>query len=203
MSWPAPWTLTLVAGPTIEPLSLEDAKAQLRVTDDHENALIADLITAERQYAETYLSRALNLQTWDLGLDGFPSDSSIVIPRPPLVSVTSVSYRDTGGTVQTWDAANYTVDKPAGEKAMPGRVSRQYDVPWPITLGEPNSVTVRFVAGYGATAQSVPAIIRVAIKQWVADAWAGRTNTGLAPGLAPADHASETRLYSYRILWDL
>jgi len=131
-------------------------------------------ITAARQYCETFTHRALVSQTWDLAQDVFPNGfESLWIPKPPLVSVTSVSYVDQPGVTQTWSASLYTVDAPAGPWARQGRIVPTYLQIYPVTRAIENAVTVRFVAGYGAAA-SVPAPIKVAMKLLIGHWWVNR-----------------------------
>jgi uncharacterized phiE125 gp8 family phage protein len=59
----------LVTPPTIEPVSLAEAKAHLRVTEADDDALIAGYILAARHAAESYIRGALITQTWDYSLD--------------------------------------------------------------------------------------------------------------------------------------
>lgn len=67
-------SLILTTAPTVEPLTLAEAKTQLRLessfTDD--DALVTAMCEAVRQYAETICRRSLVAQTWTLLLDQFP-----------------------------------------------------------------------------------------------------------------------------------
>lgn len=145
--------LTLNAAPATDPLTLAEAKAHLRVTATDEDALITSLITAATDSAEIFTGRALVTQTWDLTLDSFPC--VIEVPKPPLVSVTSITYIDTDGATQTLATTEYTVDT----KSEPGRIVPAYGKYWPSTREVPNAVTIRFVAGYG-NAAAVPKSIK-------------------------------------------
>jgi uncharacterized phiE125 gp8 family phage protein len=147
---------------------------------------ISGWITAARQLCETITHRAFITQTWDLMLDGFPmwstveTDGRLVdagaiwLPKPPLQSVTSVSYVDTSGATQVWSAANYTVDAPSGPTARMGRVTPGWSIYYPVAREVPNAVTVRFVAGYGATGTSVPFPIKAAMKLLIGNWWQNR-----------------------------
>lgn len=122
-------------------------------------------ITAARQTVEVFTHRAFCTQTWDLKFDDFPPgyETAIWLPKPPLVSVASVTYIDTDGDSQTWSSALYAVDAPAGPWARMGRITPVYGESYPTARAIENAVTVRFVAGYGAAA-SVPAPIKSAMK---------------------------------------
>lgn len=165
-------SLTLTTAPTIEPVSLDDARVHLRLDpDDHaQDAYLETLITAARESVEAHTSRALINQTWTLKLDGFPGSDGLVLPRAPLSSVTSLSYVDDDGATQVWASSNYVVSAPSGPRPPAGRLWLAYDISWPTGVrSQRDSVIVVFVAGYGATAASVPAVFRQSILLLVAE----------------------------------
>lgn len=166
--------LSLYTAPTVEPITLAEAKAHLRVDIADENDLVTSLIVAARQYCESHTHRAFITQTWDLALDDFPCDfASLELPKAPLVSVSSVTYVDTNGTPQTWSSANYSVYAPSGPLAGPGKIIPAYQVSYPLVRDSENAVTIRFVAGYGA-ATSVPDQIKAAMKLLIGHWFANR-----------------------------
>jgi uncharacterized phiE125 gp8 family phage protein len=157
--------LSLVTAPTVEPISLIEAKASLKIDTDDDNEPLDALIRAARFRCETITGRQLMTATWELRLDAFPCSYVIEIPKPPLLSITSISYVDTAGATQVWNSSNYLVDAPAGPFAGFGRVQPAYGISWPSTRSDTlNAVLIRFTAGYGAAAEAVPADIRYAIR---------------------------------------
>jgi len=54
----------LLAGPAVEPVTLEETKAHLRVEFADDDALIAGLIKAARDCAESATNRKLITQPW-------------------------------------------------------------------------------------------------------------------------------------------
>lgn len=162
--------LTLVTAPASEPLTTAEAKSHLRVDTTDDDTLIDAFVKAARQYVEEDMGRALITQTWDYTLDKFPSDgSAIQLPRPPLVSVTSITYVDSNGATQTVTSTDYIVN--AGKRN--GEITLAYGKSWPATREQANAVTIRFVAGYGA-ASAVPESIRTAIRLTVGDLYSNR-----------------------------
>jgi uncharacterized phiE125 gp8 family phage protein len=156
-------SLSLVTAPAVEPLTLDETKAHLRVESDDENGAIYAWIVAARQHVESYTHRALLPQTWDLKLDAFPCWSdSIRLPKAPVTSVTSVTYLDTSGVSQTWSSSLYLTDLPTGPHAARARITPAYAQYYPSTYDVPNAVTVRFVAGY-TNADAVPMAIKAAM----------------------------------------
>lgn len=149
--------LTLIATPGVEPVTLAEAKLHLRVDAADDDTLIAALIVAARNQAESRTGRALVTQQWRLDLDRFPVDT-IDLPLPPLQSVESITHLDHDGVRQTLAASEYTVIS----NETPGVVLPAYGKSWPSCRVAPGSVQISFTAGYGATA-AVPQ----AIRQWM------------------------------------
>ena len=115
------------------------------------------LIKTARQQAEQELHRYLITQTLEYWDDDFDRPK---IHLPPLTSVTHIKYVDILGVEQTLAADQYLVNSKA--RNAPTTIEEAYGIVWPSVRDQANSVTVRFVAGYGAAAD-VPACI----KQWM------------------------------------
>jgi uncharacterized phiE125 gp8 family phage protein len=158
--------IKLITPPAEEPISLQEARAHLRLDDEEE--YVAGLITASRRHCEGFQGRAYITQTWDLYLHAFPSEL-IKVPKPPLQSVAFIKYRDSAGVVRTLESSEYLVDS----FSEPGLIGRSYGRSWPATYPEINSVQIRFVAGYGSAA-NVPQEIKQAILLKVADLYEHR-----------------------------
>ena len=155
----------LITAPTVEPISLSEARLHLKIDDDNtsDDTLIQMLIKAAREQAEHETRRRLITQTWDMVLDAFPADGESIQLHSSLSgaqSITSVTYLDTSGVVQTFSSASYTLDA----QTLPGYVFPDEDVAWPSDVADSaNAVKVRVVVGYGDAGSDVPAPIR----QWI------------------------------------
>jgi uncharacterized phiE125 gp8 family phage protein len=155
-------------------------------------------ISAARSEAETRISRQLITATWELYLDSFNRetcqvvgydlerrlinnlftlDGIIQMPLPPLQSITSIKYLDTTGVEQTLSASAYRVDA----VSTPGRVTPAYGYSWPSTYPVTNAVVIRFVAGYGDTAASIPIKIIQWIKAMIGSMWENRETVMVSP----------------------
>lgn len=162
--------------PQSEPVSVLQAKNYLRVDDDltTDDALIALLIGAARRYAESYTGRSFITQGWRLTLDAFPGPGCMGVPwgstytlpaqaiqleRGTVQAVSSITYMDMNAVWQTLAPSLYVVD-PSG---CPGRITPVFGQIWPPVLPQIGSVKVDYTAGYGDSANSVPAGIR----QWI------------------------------------
>ncbi len=146
------WALQHIDHPSEEPVTLQEAKAHLRVDDPEQDQWITEAIAAAREFCETFQGRAYVTQRLALSLERWPCGRSIYLPRPPLQSVEAVTYTLADGTVQTFDSALYVVDT----AAEPGAIHLRPSVSWPAEhLGAGLPVRVEFTAGYG-TASAVP-----------------------------------------------
>jgi uncharacterized phiE125 gp8 family phage protein len=162
-------SLTLITGPTQEPVSLAEAKAQCRVTASDEDGLIAGYLLAARHHCEGHTRRVFSTQTWAMTIDrGWPTvfdycsvrqRTRIVLPKPPAVSVSSISYVDTTGTLQVLASNQYQFSK--GD--IVGFVDQAFGVTWPAVQRQADAITVQFVAGYGGNPSNLPEEIRQAI----------------------------------------
>lgn len=157
---PTTWSVT--TAPASEPVTTAEAKAFANVEISSDDTLIDGYIKAAREYVERVgLARSLMTQTITLKLDMFPEtdETPILLPQPPVQSVTSISYVDTSGTTQAWSSSRYSVDT----TSEPCRIVPAWGFSWPGTRYITNAVTVVYVAGY-ANAGAVPETIKTAIK---------------------------------------
>jgi uncharacterized phiE125 gp8 family phage protein len=192
MLQPPTQSLRLVTAPTVEPVTLSEAKQHLRVTDDADNAYITNLIVAARQAVESgeswSLERSLINSTWRLTLDGFAARVSVIeLPRPPVASITSITYDDAANVEQTLASNRYRLLS----DAEPARVMPIYNDEWPEAINYPGSVRITYVAGYGATAASVPQAIKQAVLLLVGDMYENRESilVGVNSGVLPTVRA--------------
>lgn len=152
--------LTLVTAPAVEPVSLAEAKLHLRVDISDDDNLITAVIQAAREAVEGISRRALIAQTWNLILDEFPDTDEIVIPLPPLQSVSSLIYKDQDGNESTFSSDDYIVNT----DSEPGKVVLGYGKSWPSTTLYPTAaIIVQFKAGFGDASTDVPEKYRQAM----------------------------------------
>ena len=169
--------LALTTPPAVEPVSLAEAKAHLKIDTTDEDALIAALIAAARARAEWHTGRALITQAWTLFLDCWPADA-IEIPLPPLQGVTAVTAYARDDSAHVLDASLYTLDT----ASAPARLALKPGVPPPTNLRRLNAIAVAFTAGYGPSAGDVPQLLKEAILELVAFLY---ENRGEAPAELP------------------
>ena len=168
----------LVTAPSVEPLTLTEAKLYLRVDQSTEDNLISGMVVAARQWVETYTRRALVTQTWDFRYESFmDTRQPLILPKAPLQSVTSITYLDEDGVSQTLASSNYSVRTLSGATAGRGYIELNDDVSLPSLYTDALApVTVRAVCGYGAAA-AVPDGVKMAIYLMLGDLYEQRQET--------------------------
>ena len=143
-----------VTDATSEPVSVPQAKTQIKIAHSftgHDDEL-SRMITAARQATERLTRRAWLNQTWKLTLQRFPDCRFIVLPRPPLVSVTSVAYVDSSNVSQTLVA---NTDYVVRTNSRPGKIVLAKSKSWPDTEPEEmEAVTITYIAGHGTVVPS-------------------------------------------------
>lgn len=147
----------LITAPATEPITLDEAKAHLRVTSNTEDYLIGALISAARDLCERETGRALLPQTWELSLSGFCDEMKL--GHAPVASITSIKYTDADGAEQTLATTEYVFDDASDIQSS---IVLAPNKTWPQVYSGINNVRIRYVAGY-ANAAAVPN----ALRQWM------------------------------------
>lgn len=166
-------TDTLISGPTIEPIDLEEMKKQLKFTPTTEDTLIDTYISMARQHFEEQTGRQLMAATWERRMEAYPYANTaspypvdlIELPHPPLLSVVSVAYAVEGSPDETVlvEGTDYVVEAPSGPYASRGIIRPVSGGSWPsVSLGI-GSVRIRYRAGYGTQPGHVPELIKGAL----------------------------------------
>jgi uncharacterized phiE125 gp8 family phage protein len=153
----------LLTGPAVEPLSLAEAKAHLRIERDDENDDIAALIAGARVHVEAQTRRALITQTWRLVRDVWPVDGRIAVLPSPLRELVAARVLHLDGGTQSVDISLFTADK-AGAPAIlafnPGTL--------PYSDRPTAGIELDVEVGYGDAPADVPQPLRQAIRLLVA-----------------------------------
>lgn len=134
-----------LTNPTTEPLTLEEAKAHLRVEVDADDDLITALISAARSAAESYCNRSFASAQFAIMADKFPADGAGLEILPDVTSLDSWTYLAADGTEDTIASSDVTVDNVRQEIRMTDAT-----VAWPIS-GSRLTVTVTAGPDAGAS----------------------------------------------------
>lgn len=147
----------LVDGPAVEPVTLPEMRAWLRLDHADENGLITALIRSARLTVEAALRRILVETRFRLLLDRWPGGGLVRLPVSPLIAVERVSVLDRAGAAQDLSPEAYelaSLDPPhlavAAGAPAPGRRRR--------------GIEVIVTAGYGPAAEDVPEPLRQAVR---------------------------------------
>lgn len=140
-------------------VDLATAKVELRVQSGNaEDAQLTRWINGATERAEHETGRAVMDQEWELILDAFPA-AEIELAKSPLRSITSVTYLDAAGVLQTLSGSAYSLDA----DKQPGWLFPAEGTSWPATQDVANAVRVRFRCGYATTpaelAEKAPGIV--------------------------------------------
>ena len=187
-------TTKVLTAPAYEPISLAEARAWLRLEpDETDNTTILQiLIKAMREQAELLTGRAFISRTLRADLPGWPCDGrygyKIDLDAPPLISVESVKYIATDGTLTTLAASQYDVYT----GVEPGYILPAYNVVWPSVRYVPNAVQVSYTAGYPAGSPSdeqgaqsnVPAAVRLWMQTRLATLYENREQIVIGSAVA-------------------
>lgn len=193
----------LIIGPSLDPVSLAEAKAHLRVDIADDDGLIAGYILAARVHVEQHLNRVLIAQTWDYTLDyGWPSKTwkceRVTLPLSPVMSVTSITYVASDGSSQTLDPSQYkVVNLDTGETA----IVPAYGASWPSARREMGAVVVRFVAGYGTQPGGIPEPIRQAMLLLIGHWYENREAVNVGNIVSELPLACSALLFPYRVFY--
>lgn len=193
-SWPAGVKRTTT--PTWQVVTTESQKDHSHIDTDADATLLQSYIDAATEFAEKEQDRCIRQATWTAVYDCWPSCGVFYLPKPPLVSVTSITYYDTAGASQTLATSYYVADV----VSEPGRI-QLVEAP-PSIDDRPGAITVTYVAGY-ANAAAVPAITRHAIRQlsslWYRDREPVVVGAGVAViPFSVQDLLNQNKFLSYR-----
>jgi len=154
----------IVTAVATEFLTMEEVKLHCRLSaDTTEDELLSRLIIAAREYCENYTGRALSTQTIELLLNEFPAKDRIQLPKPPLIGVTSVKYKDNDGIETTLSSSEYIVDA----DSQIGEIVLAYGKSWPSFTPYPsNPIRIRYEAGYTALPESIKQAMLLLVGHW-------------------------------------
>lgn len=152
----------LITPPSVEPITIEEAKIFLRIDTNEEDSLISSLISAARMHAEKYTCRSFLTQRWELTKKVLAD--KIYLPYPPVQGVESISVD--GRFVDVYE---YTL---LAEDTL-------YFLS-PIRSVTPGGIVIRYTAGYGNVPEDVPRDIRQAILITVAGLYENRESGGIS-----------------------
>lgn len=201
--------IKVIEQPTTEQLTVDEVALHLRL-DAYgspptypEQTWIEAAIAAARETIEGLSGLALAPQTLELGMNAWPIDcfnqAGISLRTGPLLGVTSIIYND-GTADTTLDEAMYSVDG----YSVPGVVYPAYNQSWPTAVMTPNSIKIRFRAGYNTSGESpqdapLPKALRAAMLLLIGHLYANREATSTAANIEQIPLGINALIERYRI----
>lgn len=203
----------VVQPPMIEPISIDQAIAHLRLNPDDVDLLdLQAKITEARAATEDYIGRALAPQVLELATDSFPASqydgflaesafNELELPMPPVIAIESVNYLDETGIDTLLELNGYVLDY----HSQPAVVYLPYGATWPAIARGRNAVRIRYMAGYDTPGGSpdnhpLPPAILAAMKLMLGHLWENRELSSDATITEiPLGFVSLLRLYQTRI----
>lgn len=141
-------TLFRTVAPAAEPVTLAEAKAQLRLSHGGEDAFIESLIRAARETVEAETGLAMLDQDWRLVLDQWPS-GELKLRRHPVRQFLSITVYGVDGEGSLLDPDAYRTDT----MSRPARVRLVAPPPQVRCM---NGFEIDFRAGFGESGADVP-----------------------------------------------
>lgn len=170
-------TIVELNPPAVEPVTLAEVKAQLRLETGDEDVLLASLIRTARQHLERQAGLALISRVFRLYRDEWPEGAVMSIPLGPVSAIEAVTVYDGEGTPATVALAGHVLDGASSPARLvlatrpdPGRAI--------------NGIEIDFTAGFGPTGADVPDTLKRAMLLHVAHMFEFRA--AIAPGDQPA-----------------
>jgi uncharacterized phiE125 gp8 family phage protein len=138
-----------------------------------EDTYLSSLITAARQYCESYQNRAYITQVWEMAMDEFPCNGVIELPKGKLQSVDSIKYKDYAGVETT---LTLNTDYIYSTRSIKGKIVPVYGKVFPTFTPYPlDPIVITFTCGYGANGSYLPKKTIQAMKLLISHWFSNRT----------------------------
>lgn len=169
-----------LTAPAVEPVSLEDLKAHLRISNSADDGWLTAAIKAARMAAEDYCGCIFIRRTFRQFQDqpGCPQDewwdgvreapisvlasAMVELMKRPLVSVEAVRAWDDADTSILVSPSVYYVD--TTDQLQPGRLIVRRGQAWPVVMRVANGFQVDFTAGFSADVAGLPGELTLSVK---------------------------------------
>lgn len=154
-------TLFRTVAPEAEPVTLVEARRNLRIDHDSEDELLEGLIRAAREEVEAACGLALIDQSWRLALDRLPRSGPVPLRRHPVREILSVTVYGEDGEGSLVDPGGYRLDA----NARPARLYFSAALAPGVAA---NGIEIDFSAGFGEAGTDVPDLLKRAMLVLVA-----------------------------------
>jgi uncharacterized phiE125 gp8 family phage protein len=169
------YMIRTIAGEAPTPLavSVDEAKAYMKVTASAEDGTIAGLLRQAQEMVEDFTGEVLSQRELEMITCGFPLLPELIsLPRHPVTEILSIAYDDpsTGAEVSLVEADWRWTD------SAPDQLQPAWRQTWPVAAEAMGSVRIRMMAGYEAGL--CPARLSGAVKTTTLQLYDGRNSGG-------------------------
>lgn len=139
-----------------EPISLDEAKRELRVDGNSDDTSIADNIVAAREWVEDYTGLVLTRREVTESIRGFDDPIRLRAWPVDLGEAVEIAYRDSSGIDQA------VVGASARSIARPAVIYPAAGSRWPANAAVSGQIDVTFTAGFADSAD-IPKVLKRAM----------------------------------------
>jgi uncharacterized phiE125 gp8 family phage protein len=169
--------VSLVTGPTVEPVTLNEALNQCHCDAGIEDAWFTARIKSGRILAQNYQRQSYITQTWKCTFDRIPT-GQILLPMGPVIALSSIIVYDENNAATSMTLSDFHIDT----ASLPARLIINDNADWPVvTLRDVAALVITYTAGYGATSATVPDHVKDAILLYVAYSYNNRAGEDKIP----------------------
>lgn len=138
--------------PAQQPISLDEAKAFLRIIDTDSDVLIDSIITSVVEHTQKSINRQLGVATYELYDESFVSK----LPNSPIKEIVSIEYLDASGSYIPLDPSSYYLYEHLGV----GHIN--YTI-LPDVVEHKKAVKITFVCGYDVVPEPIKSYMKIMI----------------------------------------
>lgn len=162
---PGDWAIEQLSLPSVEPLTLDQAKSHLRMTPDENDFddVVTDLISIARNYIETTYGLPIMQQRLRLRLKQFPRASVIRLPIWPVQTVDAMTYIDAAAGMNVMLVGDDETQPIPDVITLLSRKPCELHLPWghiwpPTVLQTAGAIRIDITGGFltGASPELLP-----------------------------------------------
>lgn len=161
---PTDYLVSVTSGPA-SLITLAEAKAHLEIADTDRDTMITSLVAAASAMVDGYdgmVGKSIGEQTVTFSIENAPADC-ICLPLFPVKSITSVSYYDEAGDVQTIDVANFRLI--GNEDYTTIEVVDGFT--WPTLFERQDALTFTLLCGFAETPEPIKHAVKLMVGHWL------------------------------------
>ncbi|MFC0245234.1 phage head-tail connector protein [Falsochrobactrum ovis] len=145
----------LVTPPALEPVTIADARAFLKISTDSEDEILGRLLKTARELVEAETGLAFIDQTWRLRVDRWPRSGRVALFKYPVKSIVSVVAYMPDGTAVNFQPEDFLLQH--------GRRPQRVYMPQYQDARSVIGLEIDFEAGFGESGAEMPDTLKHAV----------------------------------------